>query len=144
MSGDFRRHDDDPIYQRLTRLEHHVGTLETKVNTLTLEQKHMLDLFGARFSTVEKQQEHALSELRSLSTMIAAMASEPDKSPAGRALLRSIEEFAAGAEERAKAVAELKKWQQHVDGVLYVLKWLGASGVAALVWVALRAFGKVP
>lgn len=144
MSTDFRRHDDDPLYERLTRLELQVGTLETKVNTLSLEQKHMLDLFGARFSTIEKQQELALSELRALGTMLSTMASEPDKSPAGRALLRAIQDFEYGAEERQRGLVHLKEWQHRVDGVLNLLKWMGLPGLAAFVWVALRVFGKVP
>lgn len=148
---DFRRHDDDPVYERLTKLEATVGTLETKVNTLTLEQKHMLDMFGARFSTLERTQELLISEVRSLNQSITHMAAEADKSPAGRALLKMIQDIreegevsdgdANRREDRVKALAE---WQQRVDGVLFVLKWMGASGVTALVWMALKTFGKVP
>lgn len=149
--SDFRRHDDDPLYERLLRLEVQVGTLETKVNTLTLEQKHMLEMFGARFSTLERTQELMISEVRGLNQSIVNMAAEADKSPAGRGLLKMIQEIrdegdvsdgdALRREERVKALTE---WQNKVDGVLYVLKWMGLSGVVSLIWVALRAFGKAP
>lgn len=142
--NDFRRHDDDPLYERLLRLENHVSALETKVNTLSLEQKHMLDLFSARFGTLERSQELTLSELRSLTGTINTMASEADKSPAGRTILSALRKFEEGAQERTDGLEALRQWQQRVDGVLMILKWMGASGVAALVWVALRAFGKVP
>lgn len=142
--NDFRRHDDDPLYERLQRLENTVAALETKVNTLSLEQKHMLDLFGARFSTVERSQDLALSELRALTSQITTMASEADKSPAGRMLLKALGEMQKDARDGQDGIDGLKEWQQRVDGVLKILQWMGLSGVAALIWVALRAFGKVP
>lgn len=142
--SDFRRHDDDPLYERLTRLEVQFGTLETKVNTLGLEQKHMLELFGARFSTLERAQDVAISELRSMNSSIASMASEADKSPAGRTLLRAIEDMSENQSERADALDELHEWQSKIEGVLGFVKWMGLPGVIALLWVALRAFGKAP
>lgn len=142
--NDFRRHDDDPLYERLTRLEGQVGTLETKVNALSLEQKHMLDLFGARFSTLERAQDLAISELRSMNSNIATMASEADKSPAGRTLLRAIKDMSESESNRAGALKELHDWQSKVEGVLGLLKWMGLPGIIALLWVALRAFGKAP
>lgn len=148
---DFRRHDDDPLYDRLTQLEAKFGLLEGKVNTLTLEQKHMLDMFSARFSTLERTNELMISEVRGLRESIVNMAAEADKSPAGRGLIRMIQDLRdhgdahdGEAERRELAIKALADWQQRVDGVLYLLKWMGASGVAALVWVALRSFGKVP
>lgn len=148
---DFRRHDDDPLYQRLTQLEAKFGTLENKVNTLTLEQKHMLEMFSAKFNTLERTQELMISEVRGLNQSIVNMAAEADKSPAGRGLLNLIDELRkhgvahdGEAKSRDASIKDLQEWQNKIDGVLYVLKWMGASGVAALVWVALRTFGKVP
>ena len=142
--NDFRRHDDDPVYERLQQLERSVAALETKVNTLSLEQKHMLDLFGARFSTIERTQDLTLSEVRGLGTSITTMAAEADKSPAGRMLLTALAEMRDGANAKRDTLDGLQEWQTRVDGVLLVLKWMGASGVVALAWVALRTLGKLP
>ncbi len=75
---------------------------------------------------------------------ITAMAAEADKSPAGRMLLHALEEMRQNSAEKKTRVGELEQWCSRVNGVLLVLKWMGASGVAALIWVALRSFGKVP
>lgn len=139
---DFRRHDDDPLYERLTRLETQVAMLETKVNSLSLEQKHMLELFGARFSTLERAQDLTISELRSMNSNLVTMTSEADKSPAGRALLKAITEMSVGELERADKFEAFKEWQQRIEGVLGLLKWAGLPGLIALLWVALQTFGK--
>lgn len=142
--NDFRRHDDDPVYERLERLEKTVAALETKVNTLSLEQKHMLDLFGARFSTLERSQDLAISELRVLNVNITTMAAEADKSPAGRQILAALHEVRTSSDDGERNLQEFREWQQQINGVLLILKWMGASGVVALIWVALRALGRVP
>ena len=83
MVNDLTRRDDDPLYQRRTRLEVQYPTLERTVNALSLEQKHMPELFGARFSTLERSQELTISEVRALNLNITTMASEAGKSQPG-------------------------------------------------------------
>lgn len=145
---DFRRHDDDPLYERLLRLETQVTALERKTDTLSMEQKHMYDLFSARFSTIERSQDLALSELRGLVSKIDVMAAEADKSPAGRSILAKLSEFNDGARERQDGISELNEFKQKVEGALGLLNFVGWSGLCtgavALIWVALRAMGKVP
>jgi hypothetical protein len=145
------RRRDDPyreLNDRLSALERDFSRMRTELNTIKLEQTHMSSLFTARFATLEKAQELMIAELRAVNQGINSMASEADKSPAGRSLLNLIEEHSHGAMERNHQIRHLQEWQTKADGVFSVLTFVGWSGLitagASLFWVAMRAFGKLP
>jgi hypothetical protein len=144
----FNRHDDDPLYQRLMRLESQVGALENKVNTLTLEQQHMLALFGARFTTLEKSMELTFSEVRAINVQLSTMASEVEKSPAGRMILRRFDELDENHDDNQAEISKLRDRMNAYDGGFGLIKWIGVSGLisglSALFWVWLRAQGVAP
>lgn len=144
MEHEHGRRREDPfeeLYRRIAGLERDVTSLNNQVGTMKLEQTHMVALFTARFLTVEKSNDLLLSEMRALNNQFQTMASEPDKSPAGRALLARIDE----AEDLKKQLTDMKAQLDQIIGGLLLMKTVGfsglISGVAALVWVAMRSFG---
>jgi hypothetical protein len=134
----------DEMSGRLAQVERDVNGLKHEVSTVKLEQKHMVDLFSARFLTLEKSHELTISELRSLNTNITTMASEPDKSPAGRRMMEAIEEIRLST---GRAIGELQKaeednddWRKEVMGVLKFFRWVGPVTLLVALAALLKAF----
>jgi hypothetical protein len=145
-----RRVGDDPrdLSARLSQVESHVAALEGKVNILSLEQRHMLELFRSQFQSIEKSVEVGITEIRAINAQIGLMASEADKSPAGRALLGRLLEYEKSCRDQEHEIADLKRRADQYDGGLGLVKWLGVgglvSGLSALLWVWLRVQGVSP
>jgi chromosome segregation ATPase len=142
-----RRHDDRDrmLNQKLDHMErenqslHRLATaLETAVNTVKLEQTHLRDLFDARFRVVEKGAELQLSETKQIAKDIQMMGSDVDKSPATRSLQQQLDEQREKLNAHEDAHTRLRDWQNQVEGVLAIVKWIGAGGVLAIIIAVIR------
>jgi len=101
---------------------------------------HQKELSNAHLRLLERAQELQLAKIEQLSRDIQAMASDVDKSPAGRQVKMTLEEHRKAIEEQAGTNAALTTWQNRVDGVLTVLQWVGAGGLIALAISIARFF----
>ena len=164
MSNDERAHDrrvddrDRMLNDRLDNMERdhralvtQVTALESKLNIVQLEQSHLKDLFDARLKVIEKQLEHQLSETKAIAQGIQRMGDSAQNTPAGRAMQGELAQVRATQDEQGDtlkahaAVHEtLKDWQKAVDGVLIIMKWVGAGGLIALGISVLRLLKMLP
>ena len=149
---------DRALNERLDRMDrenqslsHQVTALEASVQIVKLEQLHLKELIDSRFKAIEKSQELQLSETKSLSAMITAMADDPGKSPAGRSLhnliatvAQTVDVHSIKLEEHSTVHQEILKWQDQVNGVLGILKWVGAGGVVAVIIEGIRLLKYLP
>lgn len=117
-----------------------VSDLKNAVAIVALEQTHLKELFTARVESLEKSYVLLGQKIDGLSRDITNMASDAERSPAGRVLRGQIAIVQATTDEHtdklesfAKLHADLFKWQDRVDGVLLLLKWVGGAGLAAMV-----------
>jgi len=103
-----------------------------KVEIMEIEQGHFKELFETRLKAIERAQETQGLKLDQLITSLATISAEIDKSPMGRSLLQHVSEANNKYTQQEKLIEGMIVWQNRVDGVLLILKWLGASGLAAL------------
>jgi len=152
-----RRHEDRDrmLNQRLDQLEREsrdlsvkVTSIEGSMRTVTLEQSHLKELLTARLLLIERTQEIGNGKIDTLSQNITLMASDVDKSPMGRSLRdgnRVLEANMSEQNDKMEALErdlrERKLWQDRVDTVIGILKWIGAGGLVALLLALLQVFG---
>ncbi len=122
----------EPIRQRLEELEKEVNAIKGSVHLIEMEQKHFRELFNVRLTGIEKGMETAGFKLDSLVTGLTAMSTELDKSPMGRAIISHVKEVSDKQTNHKVIIDNMIVWQNRVDGVLLILKWLGAGGVVSL------------
>jgi hypothetical protein len=155
-----RRYEDRDrmLHTRLEQMEreyqtlsHTVSQLENAVNIVKLEQGHLKDLFSARLSVIEEGNKLQISKIEQLIKDVQAMTSDVDKTPMGRSLngyIRGVQgqvdEHSEKLQEHARIHADLLKWQDRVEGVLAVLRWIGAGGLIALGISILRMLKILP
>ena len=143
------------LNQRLDQLEREsrdlsvkVTSIEGSMRTVTLEQSHLKELLTARLLLIERTQEIGNGKIDTLSQNITLMASDVDKSPMGRSLRdgnRVLEANMSEQNDKMEALErdlrERKLWQDRVDTVIGILKWIGAGGLVALLLALLQVFG---
>ena len=134
----------ETLERRYQDLEKAVTGLDATVNLLKVEQKHAGELFDARLRGIEKGQELHTSKLDGLAALITTMASDPDKSPAGKALVAHIADVEGRCAAQAATIEELTKWQTRIDGAFLLVKFTGWSGLIALIVLILRALNIIP
>jgi chromosome segregation ATPase len=157
------------LHDRLSHLERDlaelkvtIGELQNGLSLVKVEQGHAKELVSSRLSLIDKSIELLGSKLESLSRDILTMASDADKTPAGRSLLSIVNQTNALSAENADTIEanaqktvtavneqqdqidELKTWKNNIEGVVYFLKWLGAAGAIALLATILRALKIIP
>lgn len=128
-----------------------LSAVSHRIELLGSDQKHFATLIDAKFGVMEKthlltdQKVDALkSDIALLRTDILAMAGEAQKTPVGRLLdskINSIEHHLESTDARCE---RLKERMDQYEGAVKFLYIAGPSGIGALIWVALRAFGKLP
>lgn len=132
-----------------------ITSLGTKIAVMTVEQEKLSELFDVRFKILEKDQTIVLAKVEGVSKDIASlrhdivtMASDTENSPAGKALMFRIDNVVTDVESHRSQLTAMNDWQKQIEGVLNVVKFIGlsglASGLGALLWVALRAFQVAP
>lgn len=154
MEQEYQRRADDRERELNTRLSHlersyeelqgTVLKLDATINVVKLEQSHIKELFDARLKTIEKGQELQVAELKGIGVKIEAMASEAEKTPMGRMIVGHISDVQQELGRHETKLNDVQAWQTRVDGVLLMLKFMGASGVAALAVALLRMFHVFP
>jgi hypothetical protein len=124
------------VLRRLEAIE--LGCAKTAADTqrITIEQGHIKELFTTRLGTIDTGQSDMKQQLRTLSDNLQSMWADSEKTPAGRALRDAIGTVAATVDEHTALIerhaithADLKQWRDRVDGVLYLLKWVGIGGL---------------
>jgi len=155
-----RRIDDRDrmLHTRLDQMERDYMSLVNKVTALEFgmqsiksEQGHLKDLMDARLKVIEKSQELQLTKLDQLSANITSMASDVEKTPAGRTLQNMIQTMAMTVDSHGTTLArhadvhnEIILWQKSVDSVISVMKWMGPTGIIALGLTLLRMAKIIP
>lgn len=135
-------------YQQMAR---QVTALEAKLSIVQLEQGHLKDLFDARLKVLEKSMELQLAETKGIALNIQQMGSDTDKTPAGRIVQGQLGSIRATLDEQCDTIKShelihtaLKDWQLRVEGVLILLKWIGAGGLVALGLSLLKLLKVIP
>lgn len=134
-----------------TAFRDQLSAVSHRIELMGSDQKHFSALIEAKFGAMEKTHlvtDHKVdtvkSEIALLRTDILGMASEPQKTPVGRLLGDKIASIDADQISADARIERLKERADRVDGALVLLYIAGPSGIGALIWVALRAFGKLP
>lgn len=126
------------------QLRHQVTAIDARINIVQLEQTHLKDLFDARLKVIERTMEMQLTEIKSIGLNISKMGDSPDGTPMGRTMLTEVHQVRATCDEHHDTLTSLKDWQTRVDGVLVILKWIGAGGLVALGITLLRLLRMLP
>lgn len=133
FNGRFQQMDEE-----VRKLASQFLTLENVVNIVKSEQAHIKELFSARFDAIATAGSLQIAKLEAIQKDITAMGSEADKSPMGRALQSDISRLGTDLKTNEGRIDDHATWQNRVEGVLLLLKWLGAAGIAALALAILR------
>jgi hypothetical protein len=136
-----RRFDerDKEWLTRLDRLEQSFASLEAQFSLIKLSQTHTDESLKDKFRIIEKSQERHEEKLDEVKSMIQIMATEPDKSPAGRVLLSAIREIDERSVRDEARTDALEKYRDQAEGALYLFKWLTASGVVSAIIIGIIA-----
>jgi hypothetical protein len=137
-------HRLDQLEKAYSTLTATVTQLETSVNVVKLEQSHLKEIFDSRMRILEKGQELQLTKIDQVSRDIQLMGSDAEKTPAGRSMIGNLHTVQASCDELGEKVAIHKEWMDRVDGVLTILKWVGAGGLVALGISILRLLKMLP
>lgn len=124
---------DRDLNKRLDALERKVQELDNSVNSVKQEQTHLKEIFAARFAVIEKGQELGLSELKAIAINIANFTTDPERSPIGRQMLLSYRQLEATCGELQDSIKKHEEWQTSVNTVIAIVKWVGISGVVAII-----------
>jgi uncharacterized coiled-coil protein SlyX len=140
----------DHLEQESTANGKAIAAVQQDLSLLKVDAQHLKELFASRLSTIETGQALQLAKIEALSERITAMASEPEKTPAGRALITLIETVDGRVKETIAELdrhnirhEELERWRSNIDGVIFFGKWLGVVGISAMLAGLLKIFGKL-
>jgi hypothetical protein len=142
----------DRIEQESQARDVQVAEISTAINLIKLEQAHFKELFDARLRVIERTQELGLNKIDQLGNSIMGMASASEKSPAGRELKADInvlqtqlDDNRTRLDRHATLHTDVIRWQNRIEGVLALLKWVGLpAGATALLAQVLHALGILP
>lgn len=134
----------DQLERGYQEMSNKVTQLESSVNVVKLEQSHLKELFEARLRIIEKNQEIQIHKFDKLGDDITNMASDITKSPAGRFVTETISTLQKSVTEQATTIQKHQDWQKEIEGVLNILKWIGAGGLVALGMAILRLLKALP
>jgi len=137
---------DRDLNGRLDQLEKAYGVLtsqvakmESSVNIVKLEQTHLKEIFDARLKVIEEGQKTQVLKFDHLADLIVSMSTDVTKSAAGRQVNGYIQQLEATLAQQAETIEKhaethrkLKEWQDRVDTVIMIMKWIGPMGVVAL------------
>jgi len=134
------------VDRRISALENQYKDLLIKVGQVGQEQLHQRELINARFAALERGQDHVSTQLSSLSQAIQMMAGDPDKTPAGRMMLREITTLAQHCADLDRTVDEQQRTLDELNGALKLVRAIGIGsliGAAAGLVMALKALGVI-
>lgn len=137
-------HQDDELSDRLGLLEQKYAALQQSLQRVEMEQSHVREIINSRFDILGKQHDLLLAKFEAVSDRMTQAIGDADKSPMGRSLSSMINGVGGRVTQCETDVEDLARWQTRVDGVLMVLKFMGAGGLAALVLVLLRMMKALP
>lgn len=136
----------DELERDLVTLRNAVAELVNSVSLVKVEQIHTKELVGARLQLLEKGIELAVQKLDLLTNRIDMLASDAEKSPMGRFLISRIQQSdglqahnADRLDEHQRKHEEAVEWRNRVEGVLFLLKWIGGAGLIGLLIQGIRA-----
>jgi chromosome segregation ATPase len=132
---------DRALNQRLDKLEESylamtmtVTKLQTDVNVVKLEQSHLKEIFESRMRVLERGQDLQLSKIDQVSKDLQTIASDIEKTPLGRTLTGYIHDLqersnaqALTLKEHENVFQQLVQWQNGIESVLSLFKWIGAG-----------------
>jgi len=141
--------------RRVEALERQYGELTRKVDHVSSEQNHIKELISQRFATIEKGQELVSAKVDGLSASIQMMASDPDKSPAGRMILKDQQDLQHDVLRLERDILELRtrsdardRESSEFNGALKFASRASVSGliiaILSVALLALKAIGVIP
>ncbi len=128
------------LARRVDQLERQLRDLTQTMQRVELEQAHVREVIDSRFRALDKGQEMLLLKFDGISTMLSAMAGDPQASPMGRVLAERLavakdetdtrmRQLETQHEEDEKRLDSLKTRADVLEGAIGFAR---ASGIAGM------------
>lgn len=121
--------------------------LDRRVQSLELEQKHLREVIGLRFDSMEKTMQLVSVKVEKLMADITLAMADPQQSAAGRAMLQDMSDLRGRVDGHHRRLNDTQADLDRAKGAIAMLKMLGVSslGTAAIaVIIALIKLLAVP
>lgn len=131
---------DTALDRRVERLEQSqaqmqaaISQLSSDVRLLAADTSHVREMMNARFTSVEAAIAATSGKLDQLILMGQQVSSDPSLTPAGKAIMKVIENNIKEIDGLRTQVEEQDDWRVEVQGQLKLLKWITGGGLVSLI-----------
>lgn len=163
-----RRRTDD-LHLRMDRQEETMRAVEVSISrgnaaleVMKAEISHQAAMQSVQLTTVSDLGRLNAQKLDVMSRDIAAMGSDPQNTPAGRAVMsridsdrkttedniqslaQALESLTKSVEQTNRNVQDIAAWRTSVDTVIGLAKWMGFGNLVMFVYILLKTFKIVP
>jgi len=119
------------IDRRVERLETRQDDMQRSIDRIELTQKHSADMNKARFDLLDANVAQATGAITSLKSFLeqamldsAKMMGDASSTPAGRAIVKDIEELQEGRRQNYEAIQSINRRFSYIAGGLAVIMFL--------------------
>lgn len=139
-------HDESPdherrnIFRRLDHLERRYDQLSSAVQRVEIEQGNAKEVLKSRFDALNRGQDLLLTKIESFATVMQTVTGDPENSPAGKALSRSITHLDECFDLHDLRLKGLEEYRNEVRGGIRMAQAIGLAAIVTALGAIFRTF----